>query len=175
MIQRPEPNEYSTFAAGYVSLVPDGDFFEILEAQTEVLFRELRAVSEEQSLYRYAPGKWSLRESFLHVSDSERIFTYRALRVARNDQTNLPGYEQDDYIGPSEADQRSWASIVDELESVRGATLQLFRNLPAAAWARMGNANGNPVSTRALGYITVGHAEHHLRLLRERYLAPVSA
>ncbi len=170
MTTRPESNEYSSFAANYVARVPDGDFLTFLEGQTANLFPLLRSISEDKSLTRYAPGKWSLRESLLHVADSERIFTYRALRVARNDQTNLPGFEQDDYIVPSEAGQRSWASIVDELEAVRGATLQLFRNLPESAWTRMGNANGNPVSVRALAYITAGHVEHHLELLRKRYL-----
>ena len=170
MHSRPDPSEYAPYAEVYVSRVPDGNFVEFLEAQTRRIFPELRAVTEQQSLLRYAPGKWSLRESFLHVVDAERIFTYRALRIARNDQTDLPGFEQDDYIAPSEAADRTWSSIIDELQAVRASTIQLFRNLPAAAWTRTGSANGRKASVRGLAYITAGHVEHHISLLHERYL-----
>ena len=170
MHSRPDPSEYAPYAEVYVSRVPDGSYLEFLEAQTKRVMAELRAVTEEQSLIRYAPGKWSLRESYLHVVDAERIFTYRALRIARNDQTDLPGFEQDDYIAPSEADERTWSSIVDEFEAVRASTIHLFRNLPEAAWTRTGSANGRKASVRGLAYITAGHVEHHMELLHQRYL-----
>lgn len=170
MHSRPDPSEYAPYAEVYVSRVPGDSYLEFLEAQTKRVIAELRAVTEEQSLIRYAPGKWSLRESYLHVIDAERIFTYRALRIARNDQTDLPGFEQDDYIAPSEADHRTWASIIDEFEAVRAATIQLFRNLPEAAWTRTGSANGRKASVRGLAYITAGHVEHHMELLHQRYL-----
>ncbi|BDC51189.1 hypothetical protein F183_A35050 [Bryobacterales bacterium F-183] len=140
-----------------------------LEAQTAATLRELQGVSEEQSLYRYAPGKWSLRESWLHVVDTERIFTYRMLRFARKDPTDLSSFDQDVFIGPSEADSRNWASIVEEWQAVRGATLQLFRNLPAAAWGNAGTVGGNTMSARGMAYATAGHELHHVKLLQERY------
>lgn len=170
-IGRPEPAEYPEYFGKYVSLVPEGgDIVATFDAQTAALFPELRAVSEPASLHRYAPGKWSLRESWLHVADTERIFTYRLLRFARKDPAQLSSFDQDIYIEPSQADQRSWKSIVDELEAVRSATFQLVRNLPADAWSRTGSVGGNTVSVRAMAYITVGHVFHHLALQRERYL-----
>lgn len=173
MTTAPAPSEYAAFYQTYVKLVPLGGegIVALLEAQTLTTLDALRQVSEEKSLHRYAPGKWSIRESFVHVSDTERIFSYRALRFARGDQKELAGFDQDDYILPSEADTRTWKSIVEEHEAVRMATLHLFRNLPESAWTRIGSANGNPVSVRALATITAGHELHHLSLLRDRYLA----
>jgi hypothetical protein len=167
---KPDSSEYAPYYEKYISLVPDGNLPDVLAAQTPDTLSALRAVSPERSLFRYAPGKWSLRESLVHMTDGERIFTYRALRIARGDKTPLPGFEQDDYIAPSQADARSWESIVDEHEAVRGATMHLFRNLPADAWTRMGIASEKPVSVRALAYITAGHELHHLAIMRKFYL-----
>jgi uncharacterized damage-inducible protein DinB len=175
-MERPSPSEYAAYYEKYVSLVPQGlPIVEILETQAASALAELRQISEEKSLYAYAPGKWTIRESFVHVTDTERIFTYRALRIGRGDQTELPGFEQDDYIVPSAANSRSWKSILEEQEAVRNATLQLFRNLPPDAWTRTGNASRNTVSVRALAYITAGHELHHLALLRNRYLTPAAS
>lgn len=170
MMNRPAPSEYPEYFEKYVSLVPAGGIGATLAAQSADTLRELREVSEEKSLYRYAEGKWSLRESWLHVADTERIFTYRLLRFARKDPANLSSFDQDIYIEPSRADERSWASIVDEFEAVRNATLHLVRNLPEDAWERTGTVGGNTVSVRAMAFITAGHVFHHVNLTRERYL-----
>jgi uncharacterized damage-inducible protein DinB len=170
---RPTPSEYAPFYEKYVALVPESDsFLDLFEAQTAATLAALGEVGEDKSLHRYAPGKWSIRESFVHVADTERIFTYRALRFARGDGRELTGFDQDEYILPSEADRRTWSSIVNEYAAVRQATLALFRNLPADAWTRTGTANNHGVSVRALAYITAGHELHHMALLRERYLQP---
>jgi hypothetical protein len=169
-IGRPDASEYAEYFGKYVSLPADGDIVATLEQQTAATLRELRAVTEEKSLYRYAEGKWSLREAWLHVADTERIFTYRLLRFARKDPANLSSFDQDIYIEPSKADERTWASIVDEFEAVRNATLHLVRNLPSDAWMRTGTVGGNTVSVRAMAYITAGHELHHAELMRKRYL-----
>ena len=130
----------------------------------------LRGVSEDASLGRYAPGKWTIREVASHVNDCERMFTFRALWFARGFDTALPSFDQDVAIAGADADARTLSSHVDEFRAIRSATLALFRNMPADAWRRRGVASGNPFSVRALAHITAGHVAHHLRLLRERYL-----
>ena len=118
----------------------------------------------------YAPGKWTLAESLLHVADTERVFAYRALRVSRGDQTPLPGFDQDPWVPLSGADRRTLADILTEIEAVRNANLHLIRAFDDAAASRMGTASGNPVSVRALVWIIAGHFAHHLELTRTRYL-----
>ncbi|MFN7920133.1 MAG: DinB family protein [Bryobacteraceae bacterium] len=169
MIGRPGSDEYAPWAAGYVSKVAGDDPLAVMIEQVERVPALLRSISEERSLYRYAEGKWSIRESWAHVSDTERIFTYRALRIGRGDQTPLPGFEQDDYVKPAMSDARSWASHVEEWIAVRAATLALFRGFPADAWMRRGTASGKPISMRAVAFITAGHVQHHVDLLRESY------
>ena len=169
-MSRPAESEYAPYYHKYVSLVPDGNVADVLAAQTGRTSAELRAISEEKSLHRYAPGKWSLRESWLHVCDTERIFAYRLLRIGRGDQTPLPGFDQDPYVPLSGADSRTWASIVEELAAIRESTLHLLRNLPNDAWTRTGTASGNPVSVRAIAYMIAGHELHHLNLMRQHYL-----
>ncbi len=170
MIGRPGSSEYADFYAKYVGLVGDGDVVGGLAAEWKTTRALLESISAEKSLHRYAPGKWSIREMTVHVSDAERVFAYRALRFARADQTALPGFEQDDYIVPSAADQRDWAGIIEEFDTVRAATLSLLRNLPADAWTRTGVASGKPISVRALAFIIAGHELHHRRILHDHYL-----
>jgi hypothetical protein len=131
----------------------------------------LNSISEEQSLYRYAGGKWSIREMFLHVIDVERIQSYRAMRFARGDTKELAGFDPARYVAPSEADTRTWRSIVEEFAAVRGATLALFRNMPGEAWIRGGIADGHSYTVRAFAYTLLGHGIHHRKILSERYLA----
>lgn len=169
MIGRPEPGEIPPGLAGYVGKVEGGDVLAVLEAQFAEVPRLLRGISEEKSLFRYAEGKWSIRESWAHVSDTERVFTYRALRIGRGDETPLPGFEQDDWVKTAESDARSWVSIADEWTVVRMATLALFQGFPADAWTRMGTASGKRVSMRALAFGAAGHVRHHVDLLRDAY------
>src|SRR5262249_48679154 len=130
----------------------------------------LGGVSPERADFRYAPGKWSIKEVVGHVIDTERIFSYRALRFARNDKTPLPGFEQDDYMPYTNFAQRELSDLAREFEHVRQATLFLFRNLDAAAWERRGTASGGELTVRAMAYVTAGHEIHHRTILQTKYL-----
>ena len=130
----------------------------------------MRSIPSEKGDYRYAPGKWSIKELLGHVIDGERIFAYRALRFGRNDQTALNGFEQDDYVAAGAFDKRELSDLIDEFEEVRRATIHLFRGFDETAWTRRGVASENEVSVRALAYIIAGHELHHMGVLRERYL-----
>jgi hypothetical protein len=167
---RPDRSEYAEHYAKYVQLVGDGDVKKTLQSQMEQTLATLRAVTPEQSLNRYAEGKWSIREVVGHIIDAERIFAYRALRFARNDQTPLPGFEQDGYIAPGRFDERSWGNLLEELEAVRRGTLLLFGGFDEAAWQRHGVASGAGITVRALAYVIAGHELHHMKIVRERYL-----
>ena len=168
--QRPDPAEAAPYYARYIDRVPDGDVVRTLETQLEEMSGLLRTVSEEKSLRRYAPGKWSLRELLSHVTDTERVFVHRALWFARGFDSPLPSFEQEIAVVAAGADAISWNRHVEEFRAVRLATVPLFRNLPAEAWSRKGVASGSPVTVRALAWITAGHAAHHAAVLRERYL-----
>ncbi len=170
-MNRPEPTEYNAYYEKYVSLVPDGDIVETLTRQHDETRRLFSAVPESKGGHRYAPGKWTLREMIGHVIDTERVFAYRALRIARNDKTALPGFEQDDFIAGANFDSRTIADLVEEFSTVRQATLSLLRPLPAEAWLRVGTASGNPLSARAAAWIIAGHELYHHAILTERYLA----
>lgn len=171
MNSKPNPSEYGEYYGKYIALVPEGDYIPTFQEITATTHNLLTSISEEKSLHRYAPGKWSIRESWLHVADTERIMCYRALRFARGDEKELAGFDQDPYVALSEAQARSWRSIVEEYFAVRQATLAFYRNLPADAWTRKGVASGNPWTVRALAYTAAGHDLHHRKLLREKYLA----
>jgi DinB superfamily len=170
-IARPQADEYVPYYHKYVSLVPDGDLVEILRSQIGDTTSLLRSVAEERASYRYAPGKWSIKEVVGHLSDVERIMTHRALRIARADTTPLPGFDENAYVPAGNFESRSLASLTNELAKVRGATIAFFETLEPDAAARRGTANNNPISARALAYSVAGHELHHVRLLRERYLA----
>lgn len=167
---RPAADEYAPGFENYISLVPDGDVVSTLRRHLAETLDTLRGIDEEKANSRYAEGKWSIKELVGHVIDAERIFSYRALRFARNDQTPLPGFEQDDYIANARFDEYPLSELIAEFEHVRQGTLDLFSHLDAAAWARQGVASDNPVSVRALAYAIAGHAAHHMKILRERYL-----
>lgn len=173
-IARPAASEYNPYYNTYVSLIPDNeDPLILLRRQPDELKAMLSNLTDEQGLFRYAPGKWSIKESLVHMIDTERIFTYRALRIGRGDQTALPGFEQNDYVPMSGADRRSLASIWQEYDAVRAATLALFGSFDDEALERIGTASGGPMSVRALAYIIPGHEAHHMGLFRERYLPAI--
>lgn len=167
---KPAPTEHAPEFSKYVTLVPEGDIIQTLEQQIENSLSLLRTIPSDKANFRYAPDKWSVKELLGHLIDSERIFSYRALRFARNDQTPLPGYEQNDYVREGDFDSRNLADMAEEFATLRRATIQLFRPLNETEWLRHGKANENDVSVRALAYIIAGHELHHMEVLRSRYL-----
>jgi uncharacterized damage-inducible protein DinB len=175
MIPRPDASEFQAYYGRYIDRVPDGDLLQTLRAQLDDTRALVREAGEARGGHRYEPGKWSIREVLGHVIDAERIFAYRALRIARGDATPLPGFDENAYAEVSNADARTLAQLAEELEHVRMSTIALFRGLDDAALARMGTASGGPASARALAWIIAGHERHHQLLLRERYLAAPAA
>lgn len=169
-IQRPGANEYAPYYKGYVDRVPEGDILRILNLQKIGFSEFLYSIPDEKWTYRYAPGKFSIAEVLSHIIDAERIFSYRALRFARNDMTGLPGFDQDDYAPMSGANHRTKSSIETEYLTVRSASIELFRTFDEAAWDRVGTANNYQMSVRALPFVIVGHELHHLDFIRKRYL-----
>ena len=167
---RPAEDEYADWHAGYVALVPDGDVRDHLRTQLHETVALLSGVSESKAEQVYGPGKWTLKEVVLHMSDAERVFGYRLLRIARGDATPLPGFDQDEWVPHSCANRRSMASLLLEFAAIRSSTMQLVDALPGEAWPRRGTASGKPVSARALAYVCAGHERHHVRIIRERYL-----
>jgi hypothetical protein len=168
MIERPVESEYAPFYAGYIAKITDVDVLEMLERQSDQLRELASAASPEQQEFRYAPGKWSVREVVGHLIDGERIFGYRAFRIGRGDQTPLPGFDENEYVAASDYDRRDLMSLADEFALVRAANLAVFRGLSGKERRRLGTANGHPVSVRALAFIMAGHVEHHVALLGER-------
>jgi hypothetical protein len=166
---RPDASEYAPFYHGYVQAVPDGDIVELLRSGGQELVEAIRRIPEERGGFRYGPEKWSIREVLGHLIDAERIFAYRALRVARGDRTPLASFDENAYVKTAGSDARTIDDLVRELGAVRETTVLLFESLPDEAWGLRGVASGKDVSLRALAYITAGHARHHLRILRERY------
>ena len=170
MIGIPERNEAAPYYFTYIDRVAGGDVAGTLETQLSEAMTFWPSIGEEQSLRRYAPEKWSIRQVLNHLNDAERVFVSRALWFARGFDSPLPSFEQDVAVAGARADECPWASHVEEFRAVRLATLSFVRNLPADAWARSGVASGNPVTVRALTYIVAGHFAHHLAIVRERYL-----
>jgi len=169
-IPRPATHEYAPFYARYIEKVPEGDLPALLESQVAELETLLGGLSEATALHRYAPGKWSIKETLGHLADGERILAYRLLRIARGDATPLAGYEEDDYAKAGGFDRRSLPDLLNEFRAVRQATLFLVRNLDAEAFAHHGTANDRPISAAALAHIVFGHVAHHIVILKERYL-----
>jgi hypothetical protein len=167
----PSPTEASPYYFKYIDQVPAGDIVDILQRQAREAQSLFAPIGDEQSLHRYAPDKWTIREVVAHLNDTERLFSFRAFWFARGFDSELPSFDQEVANRTAGADDRSWKSHVDEFQAVRSATVTFFANLPAAAWNRQGTASGNPFSVRALAYLCAGHVTHHLTILRERYLA----
>lgn len=167
---RPEPNEYASYYEKYISLVAEGDILASLRGQLEETLRVLGGISETQANFRYAPDKWSIKQLVGHVIDGERIFAYRALRFGRNDQTALPGFDQDQYVNNASFDDCTLSGLASEFAHVRRATISLLEHMDDAAWKRLGSANDSEASVRALAYIIAGHELHHVEILRSRYL-----
>ena len=169
-IAPPEASEYAPYYARYISLVPGRDVLAALQEQPHETLAILSALREQQGDYRYAPGKWSIKEMLGHVIDAERVFAYRALRFARNDQTPLASFEQDGYVRAGGFDACRLADLIEEFDCVRRSSVMLFGKLSVDAWMRGGVASDNPITVRALAYIIAGHELHHRRILQEKYL-----
>jgi hypothetical protein len=177
--QRPAPSEHAPYASTYLdatdaALAAAGtaDLLVLLEHQRTAWPALLAHRDAAIVTHAYAPGKWTLGESLVHVADTERVFAYRALRVARGDRTPLPGFDQDAWVPESRVDRRTVGDLLEELDAVRVATLSLVRSLDDVALMQIGTASNNPVSCRALMWMIAGHAAHHLTLTEARYLAP---
>jgi hypothetical protein len=166
MLSRPNTTEYAEYYKNYIARVPDGPVLDFLAKQLGDYRQLLVGVSDEAVSAAPAPGKWSIKQVLGHLCDTERVMSYRALRFARGDASELLGFEQDDYVREAHSNSRSVDDLLTELESVRKATIALFGSLPAEAETRAGIANGNPVTVRALAYIAAGHAQHHFELLK---------
>ncbi|MGH7645786.1 MAG: DinB family protein [Gemmatimonadales bacterium] len=167
---RPGSDEYAPSFAGYVARTADEeDVVAVLAAQLTQLVTRLEGIPEVRGDYRYAPGKWSIKEVVGHLSDTERVFAYRALRIARGDATPLPSFDDQAYVPEMQAGERTMAALAGEWGDVRRATLALFRNLPAPVWRRRGVVGDHPISVRALAYIIAGHVRHHVEVLDARY------
>ena len=166
----PDRTEAAPYYFTYIDQVSAGDICAILATQSTETHALLRDISDDQSLVRYAPDKWSIRQVVSHLNDTERLFVFRALWFARGFDSPLPSFDQNVAISTAGADARPWRSHVEEFRTVRDATQTFFQNLPGDAWTRRGVASGNPFSVRALAYLTAGHLSHHVKILRERYL-----
>jgi hypothetical protein len=170
MIAAPDRTEAAEYYFKYIDQVGPGDIRQTLESQLTSALALFRSISDEKSLRRYEPGKWSIRQVVSHINDTERVFAYRALWFARALEGPLPSFDQDVAIASAGADERSWGSHIEEFRAVRSATVTFFRDLPAEFWARGGVASGQHVTVRALAYLSAGHVEHHVAILRDRYI-----
>lgn len=168
-MRRPESQEANEYYWGYINQVKGDDPIGTLAANKTATLHLLAGLDESTWNYAYGPGKWTVKEAMVHIIDTERIMSYRALRISRNDQTPIEGFEQDDYILPSKAAERTPASILSEYAAVREATIALLKHLDDEMLGYYGQASGFPFTTRALAYIIPGHEIHHMRVLKERY------
>ncbi len=170
-MNRPQPHEYAPYYNTYISKIGDGDIIDILVKQHTQVTDFLKAIPKDKALYAYGPDKWTIKEVIGHINDTERVMSYRLLRFARADKDNaLPGFDQDTYIANSRFNELDVDDLIDEFFYLRKANLYLFKSLTAEARARGGIASTFPVTVNALLYIIAGHVEHHVGILKERYL-----
>ena len=174
-MNRPNQTEYAPYYEEYVSQVNENDILPVLRSQLDALDVLLNNVPAERETYRYAEGKWSIREIIGHLIDAERVFGYRALCIARGEQQGLPGFDQEEYMLTAPYDRISLEDLLSELRLVRLSNIAMLRTLDGEAWSRTGTANNNPVTVRALAFIMAGHVRHHMNVLRERYLTSATS
>jgi hypothetical protein len=167
----PKRTEADSYYFRYIDRVTTPDIVGVLHAQLAFFWPLLQGLSEEKSLFRYALGKWSIREVLNHIIDTERVFLYRALWFARGFESSLPSFEQETAVSNAKANSCSWVSLLEEFRITRLATHQFFKNLPPVAWDKSGTASDKPFTVRAIAFIVAGHLEHHMAILRERYLS----
>ncbi len=167
---KPSNEEIPEFYRGYVNTLSQKELYELLKETLDRITQLLESFPESAKDLKYGEGKWSVAEVIQHIIDSERVFTYRALRFSRNDSTDLPGFDQNDYVVQSEADSRDLDTLISELKTLRKSTIDFYQSLQVKQRSRTGTANGMPVSVEVIGYITAGHMNHHANILEERYL-----
>lgn len=168
---KPQSNgEYPAYYQAYIDLVPEGDVKDVLARQLEDNLSLLSGVSETEANYRYAQGKWTLKEVIGHITDVERIMSYRLLRISRGDQTPLAGYDDEQYVKESLFHTRTLSSLLEDYKTVRNSTISLLNGLPHGAEVRKGFANNGEITVRALAYIIAGHELHHVKIIKEKYL-----
>jgi uncharacterized damage-inducible protein DinB len=165
-----KPNEYAEYYSQYIKQSGNANLLNVLKESAQALNSLFETISDEKMNYKYADDKWTIKDILLHIIDAERVFAYRALRFARADKTNLPGFEHNDYVGVANANGRSKASLLNEYNAQRESTIQLFSNFTDEMLMQIGVASGNPMSVRALGFVTAGHETHHCNIIKERYL-----
>ncbi len=164
------PGTYPAYIENYLKLVDANTIDEAIEKYSNSIIAFFNSIPEEKINYRYAQNKWNIKEMLQHVIDTERIFSYRALRIARHDRTPLPGFDENTYAAASRADARSWNSLLEEFEAVRRSTNLLLKSFTQEQLAQTGTTNGEPNTTLALSYVVFGHILHHINILKERYL-----
>ncbi len=167
---KPSPSSYPAYFKNYVDQVPDDELTSGFTNQLPVIESVLASISEEKSMYAYAPGKWTLKELLQHMIDTERIFNYRALCIARKESVSLPGFDENTYAEHSHANSRTWQSMAEEFLAVRRTTEQLYASFTDEALEASGISNNNPVTVNSLGFISIGHFYHHKKIMEERYL-----
>lgn len=165
-----KPNEYAEYYSQYIKQSGNANLLDVLKESAQALNSLFETISDEKMNYKYAEDKWTIKDILLHIIDAERVFAYRALRFARADKTNLPGFEHNDYVVVANANGRSKASLLNEYNAQRESTIQLFSNFTDEMLMQIGVASGNPMSVRALGFVTAGHETHHCNIIKERYL-----
>lgn len=170
MLQHPNESEYPEYYKPYVSLVPEGDLLTILKDNLDQITELFAAISEENSLFRYAENKWSIKEVLGHITDTERIMSYRLLRVGRGDKTALAGFDENFYVKGAQTDRLPLKAILEDFIATRKGTITLIQNMPETAWTNKGIANGTEITPRAIAYIIAGHETHHRNIITERYL-----
>lgn len=168
-LRRPAAHESMEYSKTYIRKVKDVDFLKVLSQSLAINLAKLQTLTEDQWNFKYNGDKWTVKEVLIHILDTERIFAYRALRISRNDQLPLQGFEQNDYVNYYEADFRSPDSLLEEYELLRRSTIALFKNMSSEMLDRMGTASGGPFSALALGFMIAGHEIHHWEILQERY------
>jgi hypothetical protein len=170
MIGRPVAGDAGPYYFTYIDQVEGNDCLASMTAQLDEAFAFFAGISDEKSLHRYAPEKWSIRQVLSHVNDTERVSVMRALWFAREFDTPLPNYDQNIAVAGAQGDRLPWSTHVEEFRNVRRASIDFFRNLPPDAWTRRGIASDNPFTVLSLGFMVPGHVTHHIRVLRARYL-----
>ena len=168
---KPLPNTYPEFFESYIYLVKEDDLIEAFKAQTDIVNIFFIEIEEEKSCLNYAPGKWTLKELLQHIIDTERIFMYRALCIARNEKQSLPGFDENEYAKNSNANERAWKDLCDEYIYLRKSCLHLFKSFTPEMLQISGLSSDKPITPLALGYALVGHLQHHINIINERYLS----
>lgn len=172
-MKRPEATEYADYYAKYISKVPGEDVVDVLESERRQMLQLFSGRTEQDGSFRYAPEKWTVKEVLGHITDAERVFTYRALRIGRGDKTPLPGFEQDDFVKNGGFASRALADLAEEFGAVRNASITLFRSFDEEALSRRGVASQKEVTVRGLGFMIAGHQIHHRMILEERYFPAI--